>query len=83
MMNSVRNLLRRETYLTKALKCFEGGILVDPTNSECWYYRGYIMELVGRKKDAEMSYKRCIHKENFENSKLFDRVRKQTQIKII
>jgi len=59
--------------LVQALLCFEQGILVEAEHSECWYYRGYILELLGREAEASKSYKKS-KSENFEGSELFKQV---------
>jgi tetratricopeptide (TPR) repeat protein len=68
-------LLGKKNNLEKAMKCFEQGIIVDPKNADCWYYRGYMKELRGRKKEALHDFKeslKCSKKiKNYEKSRLF------------
>lgn len=65
--------------LSKALECFENGLLIEPNNADCWYYRGFVLELLGRKDEARKSYikSKKHHKniENYEKSLIFEKLR--------
>jgi len=70
----------RENKLEGAIECFQGGILVDSKNADCWYYRGYMLELLGREKEAKESFLKSIECDkkikNSEGSGLFTKLRK-------
>jgi tetratricopeptide (TPR) repeat protein len=68
--------LNKKNNLEKALKCFEDGLIIDETNADIWYYRGYMLELLGKKKEARKSFFQSIELnkkiKNNEQSKLFE-----------
>ncbi len=75
------SLFGKKNLLQKAVKCFERGLLAEPQESDLWYYRGYMMELLGREGDAKKSYKKCKKRENYENSTLFESIKTSTMSK--
>ncbi|MBD3164370.1 tetratricopeptide repeat protein [Candidatus Woesearchaeota archaeon] len=74
-------LFGRKNILEKALKCFQEGLLVDQNSAEIWYYRGRVLELLGKRGKAEKSFRNAIKHErrikNTEKSALFRKVRKR------
>jgi tetratricopeptide (TPR) repeat protein len=76
----------KKNNLEKALKSFEDGLLAaailqSPENAELWYYRGYMLELLGNEKEAGKSYKKSLgidtKQKNYENSHLFKNLLKR------
>ncbi|MBR9698862.1 hypothetical protein GOV09_00190 [Candidatus Woesearchaeota archaeon] len=65
-----------KTYLHYALKAFEAGIIIDSENAQLWYYRGYMLQLIGKDLEAMENYKKAkkLDKKlkNLEKSRLFD-----------
>jgi tetratricopeptide (TPR) repeat protein len=67
--------------LEEALRCFEEGLLVDSGNCDLWYYRGYMLELLGKHKKAKESYEKCISCNrkisNYESSRVFRKIKRK------
>jgi tetratricopeptide (TPR) repeat protein len=76
--------LKKKNRLEKALACFEEGILIDVYNAGLWYYRGYMLELLGKESEAKKCFRKSIDFDakvkNYEKSALFETVKKKNSL---
>jgi len=68
---AVLKMMKKESKVEMAITCFEEALLLEPENSMFWYYRGYMLELMGKEQEAHESFEKCFLDSNPENSRLF------------